>query len=365
MIADGRVRFLPPKGLGGLRGPGAGRRRIIRDMFHALILAAVALTPAQVDSVVAGAEKAFSSYIFPDVAGKAVAALKEKAPTYRTIADPEALAKTMTADLFAVTHDKHVHVEYPFDPSQFSDASHSNAAQMHQFDQLINSGFLTVRRLRGNIGYIDFREFSDDEEVGHVIDAAMTLVTHTDALIIDLRKNGGGSPRAAQTLEAYFFDQPQQITSLMIRDPKTGVVTETQQYTNATVPGPLYLNKPIYLLTSSRTFSCAEQFVYDLHNLKRVSVVGETTGGGANPGEFLPLGNAFGIFMPTGRAYSPITKTNWEGTGIAPDVATSAADALSRAYVMALTAEQSKAKDPELVDEIKRGLANPTDALAP
>ncbi|HTZ54474.1 MAG TPA: S41 family peptidase [Candidatus Acidoferrum sp.] len=334
-------------------------------MFHALILAVAALTPAQVDSVVAGAEKAFSSYIFPDVAAKAVARLKEKAPAYRTITDPDVLAKTMTADLFAVTHDKHVHIEYPFDPSQFGDASQANAAQMHQFDQLINSGFLTVRRLRGNIGYIDFREFSDDAEVGHVIDAAMTFVSHTDALIIDLRKNSGGSPRAAQTLEAYFFAAPQQITSLMLRDPKTGVVTETQQYTDATVPGPLYLNKPIYLLTSSHTFSCAEQFTYDLHNLKRVTIVGETTGGGANPGGIVSLGDSFAIFMPTGRAYSPITKTNWEGTGIAPDVATSAVDALTRAYVMALTAEQPKAKNAELVDEIRRGLANPADALAP
>ncbi len=108
-------------------------------MFHALILA-VALTPAQVDSVVAGAEAAFHSYIYPDVAAKAVAVLKDKAPSYRTIADPEALAKAITADLFAVTHDKHVHIEYPFDPSQFGDASQPNAAQMHQFDQRSTPG---------------------------------------------------------------------------------------------------------------------------------------------------------------------------------------------------------------------------------
>lgn len=334
-------------------------------MFHALILAVASLTPAQVDSVVTSAEKTFSRYIFPDVAAKAVDVLKERTPAYRSIADPAALAKAMTADLYAVTHDKHVHVAYPFDASRFDDSNQPNAAQMHQFDQLINSGFLTVRRLRGNIGYIKFIGFSDDEEVGQVIDAAMTLVTHTDALIIDLRQNGGGSPRAAQTFESYFFDQPQQMTSLMMRDPKTGVVTESQQYTDATVPGPLYLNKSVYLLTSSHTFSCAEQFTYDLHNLKRVTIVGETTGGGANPGDFLSLGNSFGIFMPNGRAYSPITKTNWESTGIAPDVATPAADALTRAYVLALTAEQPKAKDPELADEITRGLANPADALAP
>src|SRR5271154_5220854 len=100
-------------------------------MLHALILAVATLTPGQVNSVIAGAEKAFSTYIFPDVAAKAVAVLNEKAPTYRTITDPDALAKAMTADLFAVTHDKHVRIDFPFDASQFGDASQPNPAQQH------------------------------------------------------------------------------------------------------------------------------------------------------------------------------------------------------------------------------------------
>ncbi|MGD1065268.1 MAG: S41 family peptidase, partial [Vulcanimicrobiaceae bacterium] len=227
-----------------------------------------------------------------------------------------------------------------------------------------NFGFHAVRRLPGNVGYLDFRYFSGDAAVGGAIAAAMTFVANTDALIIDLRHNGGGATTAAQTLEAYFFADQQQLTSLMLRDPATGVVHEQQQYTAATVAGPLYLDKPIYILTGERTFSCAEQFTYDLRNLKRVTIVGQTTGGGANPGDMLPLGSSFALFVPTGRAYSPVTKTNWEGTGIAPDVAVPTADALPRAYVLALDALEKKQRDAELQAEATRAKADPATALA-
>lgn len=323
---------------------------------------AASLTPAQVDTVITGAEKAFHDYVFPEVAAKAVAMLKEREPAYRTITDTDSFVKAINVDLLAITHDKHVTIHYPIDPAMLSDKA-PDAAEMHRQDAFMNYMFFGVRRLPGNVGYIDFRGFSDDADAGRAINAAMSFVADTGALIIDLRKNGGGSPRAAQALEGYFFSEPQQITSLMERDPQTGVTSELQQFTAPSEPGPLYLNKPVYLLTSNHTFSCAEQFTYDLHNLKRVTIVGETTGGGANPGDFEPLGNKFAIFMPTGRAWSPITKTNWEGTGIAPDVSTPAADALGRAYTMALTGLQSKVTDPALLDAYKRLIADPATAL--
>lgn len=201
------------------------------------------------------------------------------------------------------------------------------------------------------------KAFKDDARVGGAIESAMQFLAGTDALIIDLRHNGGGSPRAAQTLEAYFFSQQQQITSIEFRDPTTGKLTEYQQYTASTVPGPLYLNKPIYLLTSAHTGSCAEQFAYDLHNLKRVTLVGQTTIGAANPGGFHPIGGKFAIFIPVGRAYSPVTKTNWEGTGIAPYVASIGTNALVRAYTLALQDAKKREKQPELADAITRALA--------
>lgn len=332
-------------------------------MFATFMLAAVAaLTPAQIDTVLQKAEAAFHDYVFPNVAQRAVAMLEKNERRYEGIADPQTFVKTVNADLYEVTHDRHVRIRYPYNPAMVGGTA--SEAEMHSEELRDNYGFQAVRRLPGNVGYIDFRYFSDDAGAGAVIADAMGFVANTRALIIDLRANGGGSPRAAQTLEAYFFPDQQQVTSLMIRDPKSGAVSEMQQYTAATVPGPLYLNKPVYLLTSSHTFSCAEQFVYDLHNLKRVTLVGETTGGGANPGGVKPLAYDMAIFIPTGRAYSPVTKTNWEGSGIAPDVSTPSADALVNGYQVALKTVRKTTSDSDALAAIDKAIADPAKALA-
>jgi len=336
-------------------------------MVHALLFAAAAaLAPSQIATVISNAEKAFHDYVFPDVAAQTVAMLQRNVQRYEALSDPHAFVAAVNTDLRAATHDKHVHVFYPFEPQQFaSNNSPAAEAARHQGEVLSNFGFDGVRRLPGNVGYLAFSYFSQDVGVAQAIQAAMAFLANTDALIIDLRHNGGGSPTAAETLEAYFFTHQQPITSIVWRDPKTGKITERQQYTAATVPGPLYVNKPIYLLTSGHTFSCAEQFTYDLHNLKRVRIIGETTGGGANPGEFHDIGLQFAIFIPDGRAYSPITKTNWESTGIAPDVSVPAAQALERGYVTTLHAVQAHETNKDVLDEVKQALADPSKALTP
>lgn len=332
-------------------------------MFPLVLSASITLTPVQIDDVLANVEKAFHAYVFPDTAEKAVAMLKGNSHEYESISDPTILIQTMNADLLAVTHDKHIKLHY--DPEPPSGTTQQSSGSRHASELSNNFGFLTLRRLPGDIGYVDLRYFSDDPAVGQTIGATMAFLANTDALIIDLRSNGGGSTVALQTLEAYFFNYQQQITSLEWRDPDTGVTREDQQFTSATVPGPLYLDKPLYILTSSDTFSAAEQFAYDLHNLKRAILVGETTGGGANPGDFRRVGEGFVIFMPEGRAYSPVTKTNWEGTGIAPDVRSTVPQALTAAYSAALTYLKAHEKGQAELDEISTALANPTDALAP
>ncbi len=314
--------------------------------------------------MLASAETALHDYVFPEVGAKTIAMLRANTPRYERLADAKAFVAAVNADLFESTRDKHVRVAYPFDTALLGQ-SQTSQTQGHRLEVLDNYGFREVRRLPGNVGYLDFGYFSNDAGAAQVIEGAMRFISATDAFIIDLRHNGGGSPRAAETLEAYFFDQPQQITSIVWRDPKTGKTSEVQQYTAATVPGPLYLSKPVYLLTGPRTFSCAEQFVYDLHNLKRVTTVGETTGGGANPGDFHAIGAQFAIFVPDGRAYSNVTKRNWEGTGIAPDVAASAGTAFERAYTLALHDVQKRDKNADVQDEVSQALSNPAKALEP
>ncbi|MEO8849956.1 MAG: S41 family peptidase [Casimicrobiaceae bacterium] len=281
-----------------------------------------------------------TGYVFPDVARRASALLAAnlRAHAYDGIDDPVAFAERLTADLNGATHDLHVRVRYSVEPlpppgADDDTPSPEQAAADLRDDQRQNFGVARVERLPFNLGYIDLRQFADAANAAPAIAAAMTLVAHTDALIVDLRSNGGGDPACVAFMTSYLFDKRTHLNSLYWRK---GERTE-QFWTDEWVPGPRFgATKPVYVLTSSRTFSGAEEFSYNLKNLKRATLVGETTGGGANPGDRQQLSPHFDLFVPSGRAVSPITHTNWEGIGVVPDVRVEAADALRVAEVLAL-----------------------------
>jgi C-terminal processing protease CtpA/Prc len=152
-----------------------------------------------------------------------------------------------------------------------------------------------------------------------------------------------------------FDDEPVHLNDLYFRPSN-----ETRQYwTSPSLPGKRYLNRPVYVLTSKNTFSGAEEFSYNLKNLKRATIVGETTGGGAHPGGTERLGDYFTAFIPSGRAINPITKTNWEGTGVEPDIKVAADDALKTAHVDALGKLIEKSKS----DQDKKWLADALDRV--
>src|SRR6202043_391552 len=185
--------------------------------------------------------------------------------------------------------------------------------------------------LPNNIWYIKFDGFMDASFCGPTVVAAMGFVAHTDAIIFDLRQNGGGQPAMVTLIASYLFDKPTHLIDIYNRKEDS----TTQNWTSSYLPGPRLAKIPVFVLTSKGTFSGAEEFAFDLKNQKRATIVGETTGGGAHPVSGHPVGDYFMVAVPFAKSLDPVTKTNWEGTGVEPDIKVATDDALATAARLA------------------------------
>ena len=262
-----------------------------------------------------------AKYVFPAKAAEVETALRRHlaSGSYAPLTDARDFAQALTRQLQEVTSDKHLRVM-----STASATTSGRAQQGPDRDRARTArengyGLGRTEILPGNIGYLEIRSFGQwvpdaRDSVGRL----MSKLADTDALVIDLRNNGGGSPQAVAFVSSYLFgDVPVHLNSLYFRP-----ADRTDHfYTDPRVPGRKFgPTKPVYVLASARTFSAAEEFSYNLQALGRAVIVGENTGGGAHPGGSVPLGRDFTAFIPTGRAINPITKTNWEGVGIKPEI---------------------------------------------
>lgn len=308
-----------------------------------------------------------ANYVFPEVAaslGRQLAA-KEAAGGYAAANDTVAFAQALSKDLRELGKDSHFVVEFapgvepgpgPTVQAKVPSAEEVAAgrAEMARFGY----GIERVERLAGQVGYIEIRGFGPTELVADAYTAAMTLLAGSEAVIVDLRRNGGGEPSSVAHLLSHFF-APGDVRH--VNDIYTRPTDTTQQYwTNPSVP--VRYTGPVYVLTSKRTFSGGEEAAYDFQTQKRATLVGETTGGGANPGDFIAIAEGFAAFIPTGRSINPVTKTNWEHVGVQPDVAVPAGDALRTAHAAALREVLAKTKDrderarlQELIDKVVAG----------
>jgi hypothetical protein len=282
-------------------------------------------------------------YVFPEAAKKMAEAVKakQKKGDYDPITDGDAFAKKLTEDFRDVSHDKHLRVN--FSPAPMPDRAEgppsADERARHRKDmERMNCGFDKVEILSGNVGYLKFHFFADPEVCGPTAVAAMNFLANVDAIIFDLRENGGGDPKMIAFISTYLFSEPTHLNDLWERK---GDATH-QYWTLPYVPGKRLDGKPVYVLTSKQTFSGAEEFSYNLKNLKRATLIGETTGGGAHPVSGHRLDDHFMIGVPFARAVNPISKTNWEGTGVEPDVKVPAADALTTAEKLAAEKLASK-----------------------
>ncbi len=276
-------------------------------------------------------------YVFPEVATRMKADLRSRAARgeYDSISEPDAFARTLTEQLQAISHDKHLRVRTGGPPPRRPGPAGGPPSGAGAFGR--------TERLAGDVAYVEIRSFGfPPEAVREATRDIMSAAADAKALIIDVRSNGGGSPQMVALVSSYLFgDTPVHLNSLYFRP-----ADRTDDFhTNPKVEGRKFgPEKPVFVLTSDRTFSAAEEFTYNLQTRKRATIVGAITGGGANPGgvERLPYG--LHIFVPSGRAINPITKTNWEGVGVRPDVAVAAGGALETAHKLALEAVASSAR---------------------
>jgi hypothetical protein len=268
------------------------------------------------------------AYVFPEKAGAMEQHLRAQANkgAYSSVTDPSEFARLLTSHLQNITHDKHLRVG--FGARRAPAPSQGGAPERPR-------PFGDARRLDGNVAYVEIRSFGfPAQAVRDETRNIMSAAADASALIIDLRNNGGGSPDMVALVSSYLFgDERVLLNSLYWR-----VRDRTDDfYTDPKVEGKKFgPTKPVFVLTSGNTFSAAEEFTYNLQTRKRAIIVGDTTGGGAHPGGGVTLPHGFSAFIPSGRAINPITKTNWEGTGVRPDVAVSAANALETAHKLAV-----------------------------
>jgi hypothetical protein len=277
-------------------------------------------------------------YIFPDITEQYVRVLRDKLQSgkYDSIEEPHDFARAITDDLESVHRDRHLHVQ--FNPDWVSEERNrkeldQEAIELRQWrNRTSNYGFREIEILPGNIGYLRLDSFSYDSNAYDVAIGAMGVLANTDALIIDLRSNGGGSPEMVQFLCSFFLDNPRKhLNSFTYRDREK----LTQYWTYTYLPGKRLIATDLYLLTSQNTFSAAEEFTYNLKSMERATIVGETTGGGGHDNKFVILTDRFMMSLPFARAVNPITHTNWEEVGVAPDVSVPRDRALETALGMA------------------------------
>ncbi|MDQ1557601.1 MAG: hypothetical protein QOD32_661 [Pyrinomonadaceae bacterium] len=329
------------------------------------------------------------AYVYPEVATRMEQAVRERASKkeYEGITSARQLAQTLTEHLQAVSRDKHLRVNYraavlgegdipgariirrvPGGGDGGGSSSPAGGAPVVRrvpggaSEASGNLGLEKVETLEGNLGYMDFSMFDPSEEANAKVSEAMNRLADTDALIIDLRRCRGGARNTITLLMSYFFDK-----SVHLSDAYDRITNRTDEsWSHAEVPGKRYAQKDVYILTSNFTFSAAEDVSYTLKNLKRAVIVGETTGGGAHPVRGRRLNDHFFVMVPFARYISPVTKTNWEGFGVEPDVKVPAAHALKVAQLAALkklAAGKTDAKGAAQLKSLVEALQKEVDEL--
>jgi len=249
---------------------------------------------------------------------------------YDSFTEAKEFAEKVTADLIAITHDKHLNfrVMVPSDVGEKTAGSLHHPVRYFRLRAKENTGFYKLEWIEPRVGYVDLRRFYSFDQAKDTAVAAMKFLANAQAIIIDVRENGGGS---GDYLSSYFLPYPTQLSGSFSR--QTGSLTES--WTRRDIGMEPRLDVPLFILTGPNTFSSSEAFAYDMQSWKRAILIGEPTKGGAHSVDVFGIDDQFEFYISTERAISPVTGGNWEGTGVIPDIRVPAASAVDTAVVEA------------------------------
>jgi retinol-binding protein 3 len=334
----------------------------VASLNNALAQSAVGKSkPVSVKILIDSLDRAlYRTYIFPDKSQVMGNYLKSqlKKGAYKNISDPKLLADKIGGDLQAAHKDGHLRIHYDPEFSARGSAQQKNSGPPDLTEAIKhakqeNFSFRKVEVLDGNIGYVVFQGFNGFiEEAKPTLTAAFRFVSNTNAVIIDLRNNGGGSPWMVKQICSYFYQERTRLNDIYERR-----ANKTMEFwAEPEVAESMKLSMPLYILTSKHTFSAAEDFTYAMQVNKRAIIVGETTGGGAHPTGPVDIGQGFVIDIPFARSINHITQTDWEGTGVVPDIAVAADEALRKAHTLALEAQLATAVTAENKKQVQWSL---------
>ncbi|HEY0614114.1 MAG TPA: S41 family peptidase [Candidatus Elarobacter sp.] len=312
-------------------------------------VAAPALSSAEAGAVVDGvAALVAKDYVVAERRDGVLKRLREARAAKRyDVSDPAVLSARLTEDLLAASSDRHMYVNY--DPAAFAGlrATHDTSnddAHAASVARLHNQGYEELRILDANVRYARISGFHwTDDVTARVVDDAARFLGGGDAVVLDLRGNGGGSGEAVHRLISYFMKSDNQLL-MTYRDGITGETFDARVLND--LAAPRMPSMPLYVLIDGGTGSAAEEFAYHVQQFKRGTLVGRTTGGAGNNNTLFPVAPGFVVSISTGTVTHPVSKTNWEGKGVAPDVDVAPATALDEALVRALRSLAAGAAAP-------------------
>ncbi|MFD4322791.1 S41 family peptidase [Streptomyces sp. NPDC058548] len=281
------------------------------------------------------AQLVLDQYVFPEIGEQVAGLLQQRlAEGAYDVDSAEELARLVTVDLQSVNGDRHLRLKHHVDPVSPQQGAATLDAMRRDFDTSLGGAPL-VQLLDGGIAVVKLAPMLFPLEwAAEPLAAALTLASRAQALIVDLRANRGGDPDTVAFVCSYLLDQRTHLNTMHWRSREGS----EQSWSLPHVPGARFGgSKPLYVLSSDSTFSAAEELAYNLQQLGRAVVVGERTRGGAHPCKGWTVHPHLEVTVPMGRAINPVSGTNWEGTGVQPDIACAAVDALDQAHTLALT----------------------------